>query len=256
MDYKYIEQLLERYSECQTTLEEETILRNFFAQADIPARLLPYASLFLAEEEMAQERLGDDFDERVLKVIDVEEEAHQTAHIVPLSGRRHLEVLRPLWRAAAVVAIVLTIGMAAQQGFEQKETTAPAYAEMTPADTAMLFIVTYHDCIHTVGTRTAVFRQTGLLHNTLLSRKHDIVVLAELSILQLADQQTSLDGITRLNLQYVLYCTSLRSLRTLGDIIYTQPITAATTCKEHHRVMHRTRVNMLDKVIVTRSGAL
>ena len=30
MDYKYIEQLLERYWNCETSLEEEQILRAFF----------------------------------------------------------------------------------------------------------------------------------------------------------------------------------------------------------------------------------
>ncbi|MBP5513986.1 MAG: pyruvate ferredoxin oxidoreductase [Bacteroidaceae bacterium] len=119
MDYKYIEQLLERYWECQTTLEEEAILRNFFAQSDIPARLLPYASLFQAEEGMANEHLSDDFDQRVMEAIE-EKKVGSTAHVVALNSRNWAEVLRPLWRAAAVVAIVLTIGMAAQQGFKPR----------------------------------------------------------------------------------------------------------------------------------------
>ena len=42
MDYKYIEQLLERYWNCQTALEEERILRSFFSQEDVPAQLLQY----------------------------------------------------------------------------------------------------------------------------------------------------------------------------------------------------------------------
>ena len=46
MDYKYIEQLLERYWNCETSLEEEDILRTFFSQKDIPAELLPYQALF------------------------------------------------------------------------------------------------------------------------------------------------------------------------------------------------------------------
>ena len=32
MDYKYIEQLLERYWNCETSAEEEQILRIFFQQ--------------------------------------------------------------------------------------------------------------------------------------------------------------------------------------------------------------------------------
>ena len=39
MDYKYIEQLLERYWNCETSLEEEAILRMFFSQDDIPAEI-------------------------------------------------------------------------------------------------------------------------------------------------------------------------------------------------------------------------
>ena len=39
MDYKYIEQLLERYWAAETSLEEEDILRAFFSQKEIPAEL-------------------------------------------------------------------------------------------------------------------------------------------------------------------------------------------------------------------------
>ena len=39
MDYRYIEQLLERYWNCATTPEEEEILRTFFRQSDVPASL-------------------------------------------------------------------------------------------------------------------------------------------------------------------------------------------------------------------------
>ena len=42
MDYKYIEQLLERYWECKTTTQEEQILHAFFSQEDIPESLVQY----------------------------------------------------------------------------------------------------------------------------------------------------------------------------------------------------------------------
>ena len=70
MDYKYIEQLLERYWRCETSLQEEEILRMFFSQEDIPAALLPYRSLFVYEQnEKEMDVLGDDFDQRVLGLI-------------------------------------------------------------------------------------------------------------------------------------------------------------------------------------------
>ena len=46
MDYKYIEQLLERYWQCETTVAEERILREFFSQDDVPAALSAYRDLF------------------------------------------------------------------------------------------------------------------------------------------------------------------------------------------------------------------
>lgn len=109
MDYKYIEQLMERYWQCQTTLEEETILRAFFAQDDIPVHLLPYRHLFLAEHlEQSSVRLDEEFDRRMLKII--ESEKTVKAKTITLSQR-----LTPLFRAAAVIAIFLTLGTAAQR---------------------------------------------------------------------------------------------------------------------------------------------
>ena len=143
MDYKYIEQLLERYWECQTTLEEEAILRAFFAQADIPARLLPYRDLFATEVEMAQEHLSEEFDLRITKLIEENtlNEVQERTHIVRLTPYQRM---RPLWRAAAVVAIVLTIGMAAQQGFEGNEGSDSTYTPQlangsSESDTLQLF---------------------------------------------------------------------------------------------------------------------
>ena len=51
MDYKYIEQLLERYWNCETSVEEEQILRIFFQQKELPAHLRRYRSLFTYQEE-------------------------------------------------------------------------------------------------------------------------------------------------------------------------------------------------------------
>ena len=46
MDYKYINQLLDRYWKAETSLEEEEILRAFFSQDELPAELKPYKALF------------------------------------------------------------------------------------------------------------------------------------------------------------------------------------------------------------------
>ena len=106
MDYKYIEQLLERFWQGETTLQEEAILRNFFSQPeakDIPESLRKFQALFTVEQE---EPLGDDFDARILEMIGEEE---PKTKIVTLTSR-----LMPLFKAAAIVAIILTLGNAAQ----------------------------------------------------------------------------------------------------------------------------------------------
>ena len=71
MDYKYISQLLDRYWQGETTLEEEQILRSFFSQLCIPEELQKYRSLFIYEQtEKHTNTLGDDFDERMMALID------------------------------------------------------------------------------------------------------------------------------------------------------------------------------------------
>lgn len=108
MDYKYIEQLLEHYWQCETSIEEENILRTFFSQKDVPAELAKYRSLFNYEQTMKyDDKLGDDFDDRILQMIG--EAADEKPKARTLTMR-----LMPLFKAAAVVAIIVTLVNAAQ----------------------------------------------------------------------------------------------------------------------------------------------
>lgn len=111
MDYKYIEQLLERYFQCETTLKEEEILHTFFSQEEVPERLEKYQTLFrcMAHKE---EPLGDDFDQRMLAMIDQEQPVK--ARVLTMTQR-----LMPLFKAAAAVAIILTLGNAAQAPWDR-----------------------------------------------------------------------------------------------------------------------------------------
>lgn len=125
MDYKYIEQLLERYWEAETTAAEEQILRTFFSQEDIPAGLKKYQPLFEYEREAALDSpLGDDFDRRILALVDTDDTDRQTTGkgerlMVPAKRLTISYRLRPLFRAAAAVAIVALLGTAAQSAFRQ-----------------------------------------------------------------------------------------------------------------------------------------
>ena len=111
MDYKYIEQLLERYFEAETTLNEEQILRTFFEQTDeeLPKELRQYKDVFAGMK--MQDSLGDDFDERLLSL--TEDRVKVKARTVSIGDR-----LKPLFRAAAAIAIFLTLSNALNQSFK------------------------------------------------------------------------------------------------------------------------------------------
>ena len=119
MDYKYIEQLISRYWDCATSPEEESILRAFFSQKEVPAELARYKSLFEYEQQQQSVGLGDDFDSRILARIGQNEaEAPQAEMKVVKTGRvTWTQRLRPLYRAAAAVSIITLLGTAAQHQF-------------------------------------------------------------------------------------------------------------------------------------------
>lgn len=116
MDYKYIEQLIERYFECNTTVAEERILKAFFSQNDVPAHLQQFADVFLYEEDEAgRDELGEAFDQRVLDRLEREGEA-PVLH-VKIQRLTFADRIRPLYRAAAAVAIVVLIGGSMQRAY-------------------------------------------------------------------------------------------------------------------------------------------
>ena len=114
MDYKYIEQLMERYWRCETSLQEEEILRTFFSQENVPAELLSYKDLFIYEQDQKTDDVLDgNFDQKILGRI--EEDEPVKAHTITMQQR-----LMPLFKAAAIVAIVLTLTNAVQNALNQK----------------------------------------------------------------------------------------------------------------------------------------
>ncbi len=128
MDFKYIEQLLERYWQCQTTTEEERILKAFFSQPQVPAHLARYRSLFVYQAEEAKQCLSDDFDQRLLRIVGENQEEQQPTQPFKVVEAERISLsrrLRPLFRAAAAVAIVTLIGTATQRSFAP-DTAAPA----------------------------------------------------------------------------------------------------------------------------------
>ncbi len=133
MDYKYIEQLLERYWRCETTLQEEDILRAFFAQDTLPASLERYRALFDYQgHEARHTTLSEDFDSHLCQQLGIDDDTTAPVHAHRITwGER----LRPLYHAAAAVAVIALLGTGAQHIFNGKSSgepwdyDAPAYKD-------------------------------------------------------------------------------------------------------------------------------
>ena len=106
---KHIEELLQRYWLCETSVEEEARLRAFFSSADVPAHLCRYKAWFAYMDECHSEGLGEDFDARVLAAAGV---PVVKAKRVTLTSR-----FLPLFKAVAVVAVVVGLGGVVQRSF-------------------------------------------------------------------------------------------------------------------------------------------
>lgn len=148
MDYKYIEQLLERYWDCETSLEEEQILRSFFLRKEIPAHLLGYKQLFAYQGAEKEISLGNDFDAKILARI---EKPVVRAKRLTLRAR-----FMPLFKAAAMIAVLFVMGTVVQRSMESNgidamsvqdayrdTTTDPqvAYEPVLPMDTVVKIAV-------------------------------------------------------------------------------------------------------------------
>lgn len=69
MDYKQIEQLLEKYWNCETSLEEERVLREYF-RGQVPENMNEVANLFRYFESQQQKEINSpDFDAQVKQQI-------------------------------------------------------------------------------------------------------------------------------------------------------------------------------------------
>jgi hypothetical protein len=71
MDFKERDDLLQKYWNCETSLEEEKQLREYFGGPDIPEQLKETASVFRYFEEAKKKSLNDvAFDGQVMRKVD------------------------------------------------------------------------------------------------------------------------------------------------------------------------------------------
>ena len=121
-----IQNLLERYFNGETSLNEEATLRSYFLSSNVAEELEAYKPLFVCYNQEKEEHLGSDFDLRMLSLIDQDEPVK--ARTISLHRR-----FMPIMRAAAVVVFVLLLGNTLQTVFNGNSPAVPAATIEQPA---------------------------------------------------------------------------------------------------------------------------
>lgn len=121
--YKHIEELLDRYWIGETTLQEEQELRSFFMCEELPAHLYRYRNLFVYQTEQKQVALGQDFDERIMAIVE--------PPVVKAKRITLVQRFTPMLKAAAMIAVMFTLGTVLQRSFFADEEADYDYATYT-----------------------------------------------------------------------------------------------------------------------------
>jgi hypothetical protein len=100
MDYKGIKTLLEKYWNCETSLEEEAQLREYFTGDEVHEDLLEFVPLFQYFKSESEIHISDNFDK---KFIDQVEKRRKTGK------RRYLNIYYKVAAAVILVLFVFTI---------------------------------------------------------------------------------------------------------------------------------------------------
>jgi hypothetical protein len=113
MDYKNINNLLEKYWEGESSLQEEETLRQYFNNGNVAPELEQYQSLFQFFKEEQDVMVSDDFEKRLLLQIEKEQK------VVPAKVRK-LSWMTSI-RAIAAVGIILMGAVFVFQNLEPEE---------------------------------------------------------------------------------------------------------------------------------------
>lgn len=148
MDYKYIECLVERYFRCETTVEEERILRDFFRQEEVPQQLAQYKPLFAAIVSESEQTVPDSFDQKLaLRLQSIQQESASTNadnnNDIKQNNKRVRKVrfvrfnrsLSPFYKAVASIALIITVGVTSSKYWSSKDTEPVNYNYSSYQDT-------------------------------------------------------------------------------------------------------------------------
>lgn len=117
MDSKQIHSLLEKYWNCETSLQEEEDLQNFFSYGDVPEEFQQYLPFFSYIKDEQSIMLSDGFNDRLEQALEAEGKERYIT----------IRIFRPLLRVA--VSLLLVIGVGISFYFISKQDNRPHFVE-------------------------------------------------------------------------------------------------------------------------------
>lgn len=131
MNNEKIHSLLEKYWNCETSVQEEKELQAFFSKGDVPEEFRQYIPLFSFIREEQSVTLSDGFNERLENAIESEGKERYVT----------IRIFRPLLRIA--VSVLLVIGMGVSFYFIAKQDNRPHFVETFEDPNAAMQHATY-----------------------------------------------------------------------------------------------------------------
>lgn len=117
MNSEQIHSLLEKYWNCETSVQEEKELQTFFSDGDVPEEFRQYIPLFSYIRNEQSVTLSEDFSERLENALEAEgKEKYIT-----------IRIFAPLFRIA--VSVLLIIGVGVSFYFISKQDNRPHFVE-------------------------------------------------------------------------------------------------------------------------------
>ncbi len=117
MNSEKIHSLLEKYWNCETSVQEEMELQAFFSYGNVPEEFRQFIPLFAYIRDEQSVTLSEGFDKRLHKVL---EERGKERYVT-------IRIFRPLLRIA--VSVLLVIGIGISLFFISKQDNRPQFVE-------------------------------------------------------------------------------------------------------------------------------
>lgn len=117
MDYKYIEQLLDKYWKGLTSVEEEKILQVFFKQDDVPDGMNIFKPLFHEMNQAKNIKTPKQAERKIREYIN----RRNTVKAIPNNWKARLI---PAFKAVAVAILAILIGKYLQNGIIEENNIA------------------------------------------------------------------------------------------------------------------------------------